>query len=296
VHKLLPASLLLIAATLSLQAQSESLLIGPGDTLEIRVFDTPEMQREVRVTDNGNIPLPFVGDVHVAGDTPGVAAKAIETALIEKKIMLHPQVTVGIKTFGTQNVSVIGEVQNSGEFPTAAPQPILKILSIAGGLTAMADRNITIQRHNDPSQTVKYYVSNNASQALSVSTSVLVYPGDTVVVPKADVVYVLGDVGRPGGYPITTNDSKLTIMQAIALAGWANKTSKSSHIRLIRRTPQGQDDIPVHLADIQKGKQPDSPLQANDVLYVPFSWMKNVAMSASAIAASTASAAIYTVH
>lgn len=86
-HKLLPASLLLIAATLSLQAQSESLLIGPGDTLEIRVFDTPEMQREVRVTDNGNIPLPFVGDVHVAGDTPGVAAKAIETALIEKKIM-----------------------------------------------------------------------------------------------------------------------------------------------------------------------------------------------------------------
>jgi polysaccharide export outer membrane protein len=295
-HKSLASYLILVTLALSCRAQDESLLIGPGDTLDVRVFDTPEMQQEVRVTDKGTVPLPFIGELQVAGKTPAVAAKSIETALVEKHIMLHPQVAVGIKSFGTQNVSVLGEVHNAGEFQITTPQPILKVLSIAGGLTPLADRTITIQRHHDPSQQLRYYVSNNAEQALAASANVLVYPGDTVVVPKAEVVYVLGDVGRPGGYPMTTNDSKLTVMQAIALAGWANNTSKTSRIRLIRRTPQGQNAIPIQLAEIQKGKQPDLTLQPNDVLYIPFSWMKNVAMSASSIAASTSSAAIYAVH
>jgi polysaccharide biosynthesis/export protein len=103
-------------------------------------------------------------------------------------------------------------------------------------------------------------------------------------------------VAKPGGYAISTNDSRLTVLQAIAMAGSANKTSVQSHIRLIRKTPQGQQEIPVQLAAIQKGRQPDLVLQPYDVLYVPFSWMKNTALNASSIAASTSSAAIYTIH
>jgi polysaccharide export outer membrane protein len=279
---------------LSCLAQTESLLIGPGDLIFVKVFDTPEMAQQVRVTDAGMVKLSFIGELRLVGETPAEASKTIETALVEKQLMRHPQVTVIVEDFATQNVSVLGQVRNAGVFPIMTPQPILKVLSLAGGLTEMADRNITIERHNDPSQKVHYYLANNADKALS--EDVIVYPGDTVVVQKVGVVYILGDVAHPGGYPITTNDSKLTVLQAIALAGSANKTALESHVRLIRKTPQGQQDLPIQLSAIEKGKQVDLILQPEDVLFVPFSWTKNMAVSAAAIVSSTSGAAVYAAH
>ena len=110
------------------------------------------------------------------------------------------------------------------------------------------------------------------------------------------MIYVMGDVNRPGAYAITSNDAHLSVLQVIALAGSATKTAVQSHIRLIRTTDHGSVEMPVRLDAIQKGKQADIALQPNDILYVPFSWMKNVAMSSSSIAATTAGAAIYVVH
>jgi polysaccharide export outer membrane protein len=124
---------------------------------------------------------------------------------------------------------------------------------------------------------------------------VMVNPGDIVMVPKAPIIYIMGDVGRPGGYSMSSNESHLTLLQAIARAGSANKTSVTSKVRLIRASDQGKKEIPIRLDAMQKGKIPDIDLQPNDIIYVPFSWMKNIAMSGSTIAASTASAAIYAV-
>jgi len=291
--KLIIASAILAALTLSCVAQTESLLIGPGDLLLVEVFDTPEMVQMVRVTDAGTVRLHLIGELKLAGETPIEAGKIVENALIDEKIMREPQVTVRIEEYGT-DVSVLGEVKNPGTYSITTAQPILKILSLAGGLTGMADRNVTVQRHHDRSQKIQYYLANDAEQALA--DGLMVYPGDIVVVPRAAIVYVLGDVARPGGYPITTNDSRLTVLQAIAMAGSANKTSVASHVRLIRKTSEGQQELPIQLAAIQKGKQPDLVLQPDDVLYVPFSWMKNVAISASSIAASTSGAAVYVAH
>jgi polysaccharide export outer membrane protein len=190
-------------------------------------------------------------------------------------------------------VSVLGQVHTPGTYSITTPQTILKILSLAGGLSEEADRNVTVKRNKSGEQ-LKYYVSNNADEALS--NMVMVYPGDTVLVSRAPLVYVMGDVNRPGGYAITTNDQHLSVLQVIAMAGSANKTSKQSHVRLIRTTDQGQVEMPVRLDQMEKGKQPPLMLQANDIVYVPFSWMKNVAMSTANIAASTAGAAIYVVH
>jgi len=276
------------------QPQLESLLIGPGDLVDVEVFDTPEMAQEVRVNDAGFAHFQLVGDLKLSGETSAGAAEVVEKALVDKQIMKDPQVSVKIMEFATQDVSVLGLVKNPGTYPITTPQPVLRLLAQAGGLNDAADRHITIERHKDPSQKVEYYLANNADTALS--TSPLVYPGDTVIVPRAPVVYILGDVGKPGGYAIATNDSRLTVLQAIAMAGSANKTSVTSHIRLIRRSDEGEKDISVPLSDIQKGKKPDITLQANDVLYVPFSWMKNMAMSAANIAAATGSAAIYVIH
>ena len=292
-HQLIAACFLLGALGMPSFAQQESLLIGPGDLIQVDVMDTPEMEQQVRVADDGTVPLAYVGSIHVAGQTPATAANVIQSALIERKVMRKPEVTVRVQEYATQDVSVLGQVRTPGTYAITTPQTILKILSLAGGLTDMADRNVTVKRHKSPEQ-LSYYVSNNSEQALS--DVVMVYPGDTVLVPKAPMVYMMGDVTRPGGYPINTNDARLSVLQAIAMAGSANKTSVLSHVRLIRTTGQGEVELPVHLDAIQKGKQPDIALKPDDIVYVPFSWMKNVAMSSSSIAATTAGAAVYAVH
>jgi len=271
----------------------ESLLIGPGDLIQINVMDTPEMEQQVRVTDDGSVQLAYIGSIHVAGRTPAAAAAIIQAALIEKKVMRQPQVEVKLQELATQDVSVLGQVHSPGTYSITTPQTILKILSQAGGLTDGADRHVTIKRHNSGEQ-LTYYVSNDSDQALA--NVAMVYPGDTILVQRAPTVYVMGDVNRPGGYVIATNDDRLGVMQVIAMAGSANKTSMQSRVRLIRKTEHGDVEMPVRLDLIEKGKQPDIMLQSNDIVYVPFSWMKNVAIGSSNVGASTASAALYLVH
>jgi polysaccharide export outer membrane protein len=292
-HKAIAAFFLFGALAVPCLAQQESLLIGPGDLIQVDVMDTPEMQQQVRVTDDGTVPLAYLGKMHVAGETPASAAASIQGALIEKKVMLHPQVAVRMMELATQDVSILGQVRTPGTYSITTPQTILKVLSLAGGLTDSADRNVTVKR-NRSGEELKYYVSNNAKLALS--DVVMVYPGDTVLVANAPMVYVMGDVNRPGGYVMATNDEHVSMLQVIAMAGSASKTSSQSRTRLIRRTEHGQVELPVHLDAIEKGKQPDITLQPNDIIYVPFSWMKNVAMSSSSIGASTAGAAVYLVH
>jgi polysaccharide export outer membrane protein len=289
------AVLLLLAATAcSGNAQVESMLIGPGDLIYVEVFDTPELAQTVRVSDAGTVRLELIGDLKLGGETPVVAAKLVEKALVDKNVMKHPQVSIRVAEYATLDISVIGQVKSPGTFPVTTAQPILKIIAMAGGLTDIADRHVTVERHTDSSEKVSYYLANDADQA--ISARLMVNPGDVVIVPRAPVVYVMGDVAKPGGYSIITNDSRLTVLQVVAMAGSANKSAVTSHVTLIRKSTEGQQEITVQLAAIQKGKQPDLPVQAGDILFIPFSWMKNMATNAASIAASTSSAAIYSIH
>ena len=292
-HQSIAIFILLAILGMPCFGQQESLLIGPGDLIQVSVMDTPEMEQQVRVTDDGTVPLAYIGNTHVGGLTPAAAASTIQRALIEKHVMHRPQVTVRMMELATQDVSVLGQVHTPGTYSITTPQTILKVLSLAGGLTEAADRHVTVKRSRSGQQ-LNYYVSNDAAEALS--DVVMVYPGDTVLVSRAPMVYVMGDVNRPGGYAIATNDARLSVLQLIAMAGSANKTSVQSRVRLIRTTDRGQVELPVRLDQMEKGKQQPLMLQANDIVYVPFSWMKNVAMSSANIAASTAGAAIYVAH
>lgn len=276
-------------------ASNESLLIGPGDQLHIQVADTPEMDQHPRVTDAGEVPIEGAGNVKVAGLTPAEAAVAIQNRLIAAKYMWHPVVQVTIEQFATQMVSVIGEVKAAGAYSVGTPRSILDVLALAGGLNSVADRNILIERHSDPANLVHYNYSNDANTA--VGAQVLVFPGDTVVVPKAGIVYVLGDVNRPGGYPMANNESKMTMLEAIALAGGLTKTAKQGRARLIRKENDGSfSDRRISVGDLQEGKLPDIAMQPGDVLYVPFSFGRNIAvLGASSIAAAATSAVVYAV-
>jgi polysaccharide biosynthesis/export protein len=274
-------------------ATPESLLIGSGDLLHVQVADTPEMDQHPRVTDLGEVPIQGAGNVKVAGLTPAAAAKVIQDQLIAAHYMRHPMVMVTIEQYATQTVSVIGEVKLPGAYTIGTQRSILDVLALAGGLNPAADRNIVIERHSDPNDCVHYNYSNNAAAA--VSQQVLVRPGDTVLVPKAGIIYVLGDVNHPGGYLMNNNESKMTMLEVLALAGGVSKTAKQSNARLIRK--QGNDsfvDRQLSVKDLQEGKIADITMQPGDVLYVPFSFGRNMAiMGAGSIAAAATSASIY---
>jgi polysaccharide biosynthesis/export protein len=286
-----PLLLLLFGLSARLPAQNESLLIGPGDLLHLQVYDTPEMEQRARVTDAGTIPFSFLGSVKVSGMTPEQAATQIQQRLVAAGVMLHPQVTVRVEAYATQNVSVMGQVQKPGVYEIDTARKAVEVLALAGGLTDLADRHITIQRSGPAKQKIEYYYSNAAQAALSDDP--MVYPGDTVIVPKAAVVYVLGDVSKPGGYPMTTNNSRMTVLQAIALAGYANHTAAVGRSKLVRETATGLREIDLEVNAIQKGKKPDVALLPDDVIYIPFSFMRNIGLNGQGILASAASAAIY---
>ena len=289
-RRLFSAFLSVLAFSVTSMSQ-ESLLIGPGDKLHVQVFDTPELDQHPRVTDAGTVPLLLVGDTKVAGMTPGEAAHEISYVLKANNYFLRPDVAVTVEEFGTQQISVLGEVKSPGSIHVTAPVSILTVISMAGGLTELADRHITIEHNGNKDHRLDYFISNRSEEALASLRTV--YPGDTVLVPKVGVVYVIGDVARPGGYPMSTDSSSITALQAVATAGSTNKTSLAERATLVRSSHTGVQQIPLHLASIAKGDAADIPLQANDIIFVPFSWMKNLAVSSSSIAASTVSAAIY---
>lgn len=289
-------SLLCVAVSgAKLAGAQNTLLIAPGDVLHIQVADTPEMEEHARVTDGGMVPIVGIGEVKVAGLTPGDAATAVHDKLIDSHYLNHPQVSINVEEFATQQVSIIGEVKASGAYPVATPRPVLDVLALAGGLTPEANRHILIERKGDQQHPLEYYVSNNGAQA--IEKQLMVNPGDTIVVSRAGIVYILGDVNRPGGYVMSNNESQLTLLQGLALAGGVTRAAKQGHAHLIRKKADGGfSDTELSVADIQRGKQADLALLPGDVLYLPFSFARNLATTgASSIAASTAGAAIYAI-
>jgi polysaccharide export outer membrane protein len=281
-------------STISFAATPESLLIGPGDTLHVLVLDTPEFEQHPRVTDAGEIPLIGVGNLSVVGLTPAAAALKIRERLINMHYMNHPDVTVTIEQYATQLVSVLGQVKTPGAYSISTSRSILSVIALAGGLTESADYRITIQRRDPSQQPVSYTLSNDARAA--IADEVQVFPGDTVVVPKAGIAYVLGDVNRPGGFVMQNNHSQLTVLQAVALAGGTPPSAVPSHAKLIRKTPEGgYREIAVNFSAMQKGKQSDIVMEPDDILYMPFSYLRNIASTSSGIVASASSAAIYTI-
>ncbi|MGD0646583.1 MAG: polysaccharide biosynthesis/export family protein [Acidobacteriaceae bacterium] len=272
----------------------ESLLIGPGDQLHVLVLDTPELEQHPRVTDSGEIPLVGVGTLKVAGLTPGAAAQKIQDFLISTHFMNHPSVTVTIDQFATQTISVLGQVKLPGVFQITTSRSVLDAIAMAGGLSDTADRHVTIQRKDPTIKPITYDLSNDADKAMT--TQVQVYPGDIVLVPRASIAYVLGDVNRPGGIVMQNNHSQLTALQAVSIAGGTLPSAVPSHAKLIRRLPEGgYKEIAMNFALIQKGKRPDVLLQPDDVIFIPFSYLRNIGANAAGILAAATSAGIYTI-
>jgi polysaccharide biosynthesis/export protein len=270
-----------------------SLKIAPGDLLHISVFDVPEMTQEVRVGASGKAQLALIGNIPLAGLTADEAAEAIAGELRNRKLLLRPQVNVLVKEFASQGVSVVGEVQHPGVYQVLGSRTLLDLISMAGGLTNVADTRITVKRRGGAEEKVVTKLKTDDAET-SLASNVQVYPGDLIVVPRAGIVYVLGDVNRPGGF-VMQDSGKITLLQALAQAGGASKTASLSNSLLMRRNEQGYVTTKLHVGRIQKGEAPDLELHANDVLFVPNNRLKTVISGTQGVASAIGSASIYAV-
>ena len=214
----------------------------------------------------------------------------IAKVLREGNFLVNPQVSVFVSEYSTQGVSVLGEVTKPGVYQVLGSRSLLDIISEAGGITPFAGSDATVQHSDGTTVTVR--LTKNAHEALS--TDVQLTPGDKVMIPRAGLVYVLGDVGRPGGF-IMGNDGKMSVLQAVAMAGGINHTSSMNRSRLIHKGPTGYTETSLQLKKILEGHQADFQLQAEDIIYIPTNAAKALLYRAGpSIASSVAGAAIYT--
>jgi polysaccharide export outer membrane protein len=269
------------------------LFIGPGDLLTITVFNVPELQQTVRVSDTGDAVLSLIGNMHLAVMTVAAAAAVLEGEYRNRKMLVDPHVTILVTEYATEGVSVLGEVAKPGVYPLLGPHSLLDIISAAGGLTASAGSTVSIRRRTGAEQVVQLD-ANNPQKALA--QDIELQPADTVVVARAAIVYVVGDVGKPGGFPMQNNGS-LTVLQAVALASGVNKTASLSHAKIIHRTPTGYAEADIHLARLLQGKSPDMALAPEDIVFVPNSKLKSaVAGGFTSVVQAATTAAIYTIR
>ena len=185
---------------------------------------------------------------------------------------------------------MLGEVSKPGIYPDVASHKLYEVISEAGGFTPSASRKIGIIRRNQP-QAISIVLPRNLSDDLTGNVDV--QPGDTITVPRAPIIYVVGDVGRPSG--LLVDNGQLTVLQAIALAGGTNRTAKMGGVRIIRKTPAGMTETRVELKKMLEAKIPDITLQADDILFVPISGARVAAARTFEAAMSAATAVtIYT--
>lgn len=267
------------------------LWIGPGDLLEITVYDAPEFTQDVRVEDDGEVELNLIGATKVAGLTAEAAGIHIAEELDKRHFLIRPQVTVLIKEFASRTVSVSGEVQHPGVYPMLTTKSVLDVIALAGGWTNIADTRVTVKHRSGQEERVTVKLKEDDAQA-ELDQNVLVYPGDLVVVPRAGVVYVLGDVGRPGGIVMQDNGN-ITIVEALAQAGGANHTAALNSAVLLHKTESGYSRETVKLNDLMRGHIADLAMRPNDILFVPGSKLKILAENTQSLASSAVGASVY---
>jgi polysaccharide export outer membrane protein len=270
----------------------EKLKLSPGYLLEMNIYNIPEMTSQLRIDAKGFATVPLVGAVHLDGDTVPEAQNAIAALLVEKEILKDPQVSLNILEFSSRYISVLGEVQSPGRVELLAPTSLQNALASAGGETVQAGSNIEIQHPTSGGELSSRVVEYTPGKDTTALQNTLVEPGDTVMVHRAGVIYVLGAVNRPGGY-LMVNGGALSVIEAVSLAGGTTLQASTSRAVVVRRQGTGIIQFKVPLGQMEVGKSAPSQLQIGDALYVPFSTWKSVLINGSNVLSAATSAAIF---
>jgi polysaccharide export outer membrane protein len=254
------------------QPTSAEYKIGAKDLLEISVLGVPEISKlVVRVSEEGRITLPLLGEVEVGNLTKFEVEKKL-TGLAGERIVLKPQVTVHILEYLSRRVSVVGAVGKPGPFELLGRQTVLSVLSEAGGLTRDAGEEIIVIRQlpAGDSQAIRIPIDDLFIKG-EPKLNIVLEPGDVINVPidKVVAVYVFGQVRNPGALQVKKSNIP-TLTQAIAQAGGFTDRASRKKVQIRRKDVTGRElEISVNVRDILRGKKKDIPLLENDTIYVP---------------------------
>ena len=256
------------------------LRIGPGDLIEVTMFGNPDLSGRYRVDQKGDIEVSLIGHMHVAGLTADEAGAAIEKRYVEDEILLPAaaHATVFIAEYASQGIAVNGEVKTPGVYPALGVRKLNDVIVAAGGVTQVAASKVIIARKDDPGNPIT--VDYNPEALKPVIPDVQIFPGDSILVPRAGIVYVVGNVQRAGGFVLDGRNT-LTVEEALALAGGGSRSPDLKRVQLVRTLDDGRKEavtIPVNL--ILKGRAPDVALKDGDILYVPTNNLRLVTMQA----------------
>jgi polysaccharide export outer membrane protein len=247
-------------------------MLGPRDLLEIKVFELPELDQTVRISEDGSITLPLLGKVAVGGLSKDAVEKKL-ASLLEEKYVKNAQVSVFIKEYQSRLVAVIGAVEKPGMYELVGRRTLLQMISQAGGFKETAFNQLYVLREgpNGVTNTVAIDLEDlliNGNEKLNIP----IQPNDVINVPVDNIinVFVFGAVKNPGALQVKLS-KKITVLQAIAQAGGTSEGASKSGVVIKRKDPKTgkETKIPVNLNDIIKGKKPDIPLKEGDVVYVP---------------------------
>jgi polysaccharide export outer membrane protein len=280
--------------------------IGPDDLLDITVFEAREMNRTVRVSTGGEISFELLGAVQAAGLTP----RELESVLQEKlrqTYLKDPHVGVFVHEWQSHSVSVVGAVKMPGVFQIRGSKSLVEVLSMAQGLADDAGDTVIVTHASPGAEGQSSGAADTSPAAVEEinlrkllnsqdsASNVPIRSGDVVKVPRAGIVYVVGEVNRPGGFVLQNNEN-VSVLQAVALAQGLTHTSAIGRARIIRTDASTgkRTEISMNLGKILAGKSADTILQPKDVVFVPNSTAKSVFYRGSEAAIQTAAGiAIY---
>jgi len=267
-------------------------LLGPDDELQISGPELDELPGNTnRIDGDGDIQVPLVGRVHVAGLTVQQTEKELNTRL--SKYIRQPEVAIDLKELRSQPVSILGAVNNPGVHQVQGDKTLLEMISLAGGIRQDAGYSIRITRQVEwgciPLPSAKLDSSGQFSvaqvnlkkimEANNPEENIPILPHDVISIPKAEMIYVIGDVKRSGGFVLGEQES-VSVLQALSLAEGLGTAPDTRHAKILRLNSQVDQrvEIAVDVKDILNGKKQDAPLQSEDILFIPDSTGKKAAM------------------
>jgi len=269
-------------------------VLGPNDELSIWALGITDFSdKPVRVDPNGYLDLPLVGRARVAGLT----IEQFKTELTEMlySYVRQPQVSVRMTDSRSQPVSVLGAVKNPGIVQLQGTKNLTEVLSLAGGLSPDAGDQVKLTRSLrygkiplpdakvDPEKefNIAQVSLRSIMQARSPEENIQILGHDVITVPRADMVYVIGEVGKSGGFPLQEKEG-ISVLQALSLAGGVSRFAALSSTRILRASADGGSpiEIPLDLKRMLSGKRDDVQMKPEDILFVPNSLSKNASLRA----------------
>jgi polysaccharide export outer membrane protein len=272
-------------------APAPSYVLGPDDQVAIHVLDLDEIgDSPFRIDMRGYINVPLAGRLHAAGLT----VEQLETALASrlKEFLQTPVVTISVSEFRLQPVSVLGAVNTPGIHQVRGRKTLFEVIAEAGGLKNDAGNSIKITRHKEfgaiplPAATAdssgEFSVAEvslkSIMEARNPQENIQIQPNDVISVPRAELVYVIGAVKRAGGFVLSEREH-ISVLQALAMAEGLDRTAAPANAKILHSTGSAnRTETTVDLKRVLGGKTNDLSLVANDILFVPTSAAKNIAV------------------